>query len=77
MQNDSAPSALRKITDLLGPKIQVVEIDASNQPEVARQWGVLSVPTTFVIDKKGKARFVNHGVTRADKLLHQIGQLEI
>jgi len=37
------------------------------QPEIASQWGVLSVPTTFVIDAQGNPRYVNHGVAPLDK----------
>jgi thiol-disulfide isomerase/thioredoxin len=64
--------AIRQIKDTLGEGLQVVEIDATEQPELAQRWGVLSVPTTFVIDSRGQARHVNHGVARAEKLLKQL-----
>ena len=64
--------AIRQIKEMLGEMLQVIEIDASQQPELAQRWGVLSVPTTFVIDSRGQARHVNHGVARADKLLKQL-----
>ena len=67
--------AIRQIKDALGENLQVVEIDATEQPELARRWGVLSVPTTFVIDSRGQARHVNHGVARAEKLLKQLNGL--
>lgn len=51
---------------------QVIEVDASSQPDVAQEWGVLSVPTTFVIDASGKPRYVNHGVTNAATLIKQL-----
>jgi len=52
--------------------LHVVEIDATEQPELASRWGVMSVPTTFVIDPSGALRHVNHGVARAEQLLMQI-----
>ncbi len=67
--------AIQRLSETLGDRLQVVEIDATVQPEVASQWGVLSVPTTFVIDARGQARFVNHGVASAEKLLKQIHDL--
>ncbi len=42
------------------------------QPELADYWGVLSVPTTFVIDGQGQPRHINHGMTSQDKLRRQI-----
>ena len=67
--------AIQRLSEKLGDRLQVVEIDASVQPEIASQWGVLSVPTTFVIDARGQARYVNHGVASAEKLLKQIKEL--
>jgi thiol-disulfide isomerase/thioredoxin len=63
--------AIERLKQLAGDRLQVVEIDASSQPEVARQWGVLSVPTTFILDAAGRPRHVNHGVTSVDKLLKE------
>jgi thiol-disulfide isomerase/thioredoxin len=63
--------AIQRLSERLGDCLQVVEIDASSQPELASRWGVMSVPTTFVIDEKGEPRFVNHGVANLDKLLNQ------
>jgi thiol-disulfide isomerase/thioredoxin len=64
--------AIQKLTQLLGTALHVIEIDATEQPEVASRWGVMSVPTTFVIDPGGKLRHVNHGVARMEKLLVQL-----
>ena len=67
--------AIAQIQKTLGETLNVIEIDATEQPEMAQRWGVLSVPTTFVIDSRGQARYVNHGVARADKLLKQFNAL--
>lgn len=64
--------AIESLGRLLGKALQVIEIDASQQPELASRWGVLSVPTTFVIDPRGEVRHINHGVARAERLLLQI-----
>ena len=64
--------AIQKVKQALCEKIQVIEIDASEQTDLADEWGVLSVPTTFIIDKNGQPRQINHGVTRAEKLLAQL-----
>ena len=60
---------------MLGEKLQVVEIDAYERPDLAKLWGVISVPTTFLLDARGEARYVNNGVARANKLMEQIQTL--
>lgn len=67
--------AIERVSKLLGDRLQVIEIDATRQPELATTWGVMSVPTTFVLDARGEARYVNNGVARAEKLLEQIQTL--
>ena len=67
--------ALQRLKEQMGEKLQVIEIDASKQPEVASQWGVMSVPTTFIIDSKGDPRHVNHGVAPLEKLQKQLKDL--
>ncbi|MEX1248731.1 MAG: thioredoxin family protein [Anaerolineales bacterium] len=65
--------ALRKLSEQLEGRVQVIHVDATQHPDLADYWGVLTVPTTFVIDSKGQPRGMNHGVASAEKL-H--GQLE-
>ncbi len=67
--------ALQKVQAVWGERLQVIEVDATRQSDLASRWGVLSVPTTFLLDSRGKPRFVNHGATRAEKLLEQLNQL--
>jgi len=64
--------AIEKVASLLGRKLHVVEIDAAERPDLAKTWGVMSVPTTFLLDARGEARYVNNGVARAEKLIEQI-----
>jgi thiol-disulfide isomerase/thioredoxin len=64
--------ALSKLLLLTGDSVQVVEIDATQRPDLAKQWGVMSVPTTFLLDARGEARYVNNGVTRVEKLMEQL-----
>jgi thiol-disulfide isomerase/thioredoxin len=64
--------ALEALLDIMEGGVQVLEIDASRQPEIADRWGVLSAPTTYVIDPRGRIKHINHGITRAEKLLMQL-----
>ncbi|MCX8024994.1 MAG: thioredoxin family protein [Thermanaerothrix sp.] len=67
--------ALQRVREQLGETLQVIEINAYDYPQLADQWGVFSIPTTFVLDAQGHPRFVNRGVARAEQLLHQIAQV--
>ncbi len=69
--------AVRKILEMYAGKLDVIEVDATEEIDLARHWGVLSVPTTFILDSRGVPRFVNHGVTRADKLMNQINNIQV
>ncbi len=64
--------ALQRLEADLGGGVQIVEIDATVDTAVADYWGVLSVPTTFVIDAQGTPRSINHGLTSKEKLQRQI-----
>lgn len=66
--------AIQRLQAQLGEALQVIEINAAAQPEIASRWGVLSVPTTFILDPQGRPRHVNHGVTLQDKLLRQVNE---
>jgi len=52
--------------------VQVIEVNALNQPDAADRWGVLSIPTTFVLDGRGALREVNRGVAGTDTLKQQL-----
>jgi protein-disulfide isomerase-like protein with CxxC motif len=60
------------VQQTLGDEVQIIEVDASKRVDLANEWGVMSVPTTFIIDKNGQPRKINQGVTRAEKLLEQL-----
>ena len=67
--------ALSQLSSILGDRLQVIEIDATQRPDLASKWGVMSVPTTFLLDARGEARYVNNGVARVEKLMEQLQAL--
>ncbi len=64
--------ALAKLKTELGEGVQVVKVDAAEDPDAADRWGVFSAPTTFILDTHGQPLEVNHGVADAAKLRRQI-----
>ena len=67
--------AIQRLVEQSDEQLELVEVDAASQPEIASQWGVLSVPTTFLIDAQGNPRYVNHGVAPLEKLQRQYAEL--
>ena len=64
--------ALIRLQDELGAAIQVLQIDATEQPDMADRWGVFSAPTTFILDRSLTPRQVNRGVASAETLRKQL-----
>ncbi len=67
--------ALEALSARFAGRVQVIEIDALDNAALAKRWSVLSVPTTFVLDRDGTPRQVNHGFASAEKLFGQIDAL--
>jgi thiol-disulfide isomerase/thioredoxin len=68
--------AVKQLVSKLGPDgVQIIEINALERPEIADAWGVLGLPTTFIVDGCGQPRHVNHGVARVEKLERQLAML--
>jgi thiol-disulfide isomerase/thioredoxin len=63
------------LSELGSSAVQVIEVNALEQPDAADRWGVLSVPTTFILDAQGQPRQINHGVANAQKLKLQLRAL--
>ena len=55
-----------------GDRLQIIKVQALENPHFTDSWGVLSLPTTFIIDAQGLPRGVNHGVARAPRLVDQL-----
>jgi len=55
--------------------LQIIQIDATEQPDVADRWGVFSAPTTFILDRALQPQQVNRGVASTATLKRQIAEI--
>ena len=55
--------------------VQYIEIDATVHPELANNWGVVSVPTTFLLQTDGRSKYVHFGLVAEETLNKQIKEL--
>ncbi len=53
--------------------VRVLEVDAAARPEVARKFGVLTVPTTAILDPSGRLTALNNGFAPLSRLAEQVG----
>jgi hypothetical protein len=67
--------ALERVLAARSGSVAVVHVDAPSAPGLTEQYRVLTVPTTVVLDAKGKAHAVNYGFAPAPRLLEQVDAL--
>ena len=54
--------------------VRVLPVDAAQHPQVARAFGVLTVPSTAVLEAGGALVAVNHGLADAARLREQLAR---
>lgn len=64
--------ALQALSARMGNRVEVREVDVLAAREVASAFGIISVPTTVVVDERGKVVAFNIGVTSTERLLAQL-----
>jgi thioredoxin-like negative regulator of GroEL len=53
-------------------RLRVHNVDVARQPEVARAFGVMTVPSSVVLDEGGRVSAINHGFAPSQQLLRQL-----
>lgn len=64
--------ALERLRRRLGGQLRVREVDVADRPDLARHFGVLTLPTTIVVDAGGRAVAVNTGFAPEEQLARQL-----
>ena len=65
--------ALAQLESRAGGAVRVIEVDAAERPQVARVFGILTVPTTAILDTGGRVTAMNNGFATTDRLATQLG----
>lgn len=55
--------------------LQLITVDVSEKTDVAREWGVTTVPSTYVIGLAGEVAHVNNGLASEQTLRRQLSFL--
>lgn len=67
--------AIEALRGEMGEALRVLEVDAVEEPELARRFNVLSLPTTVVLAPDGRVGAVNYGFAPGEQLRVQVSQL--
>jgi thioredoxin-like negative regulator of GroEL len=68
--------ALHRVLKARGEQdIQVIDVDATTDPELVKTYHVLTVPSTVILDRGGQAHAVNYGFANTQRILQQVDEL--
>ncbi len=67
---------LNSLKQLPEINIQVIEMDVMQHARVSKEWGIMSVPTMYILDVNGKPKYVNHGVMPQKRLYETILRIQ-
>ena len=48
------------------------KINIKQKMDIARQWGIMTLPTTCIVNSHGTVKFINNGLVQADILNKQL-----
>ncbi len=66
-------NALKQMPEI---DIQVIELDVTQHTGISKAWGIMSVPTLYILDQNGEPKFVNHGVMPQNRLYETILRIQ-
>ncbi len=67
--------ALTALEERAGGRVRIVHVNAAERPQVARAFGVMTVPATVVVDAGGTVLAANQGFATTETLAEQVGEL--
>jgi len=63
---------VEQVAGMWNGRLAIHKIDADSEPQTAQQYGVMTLPTTILVDDSGAVYDVNYGLTNAHKLNKQV-----
>ncbi len=70
------PTQSRYLAGVDNGRYHLHTINVDHQPDLAHQYGVMTLPTTILLDPTGQVRDINYGLTPPHKLNQQLALLE-
>lgn len=63
---------LEELTNLMSDQLHLLKVDVDREPEVAKSWGIVSVPRTFILDRNHHIYASNLDVATLETLKEQL-----
>jgi hypothetical protein len=67
--------ALRRVLEACGNSVTIKEVDAIADQQLVKNYHILTVPSTVVLDSAGNAHAVNYGFANTQRLLTQVNEV--
>ena len=76
------PVIERMVAEYGEEHLQLISYNLDESFDIAKEWGVMTIPATFIVDQKGDVLFVNNGlatdgILRRQLKLHPIPQRKV
>lgn len=76
------PTQARYLAQVMGDeagngRVTLHTINVDHEPDRAKQYGVMTLPTTMLLDSAGQVREINYGLTPPHKLQQQLNTMGI
>ncbi len=66
---------INRLVENFGDSVAVLQYDVTEHPDLAGRYKVLTLPTTIVLDSRGRVADLNYGVTPQNKLETQLAKV--
>ncbi|MEE8415066.1 MAG: thioredoxin family protein [Desulfobacterales bacterium] len=72
------PVLERAVEEYGEENLQLISYNVDESSDIAKAWGVMTIPTTFIVDQNGEVLYANYGLA-TDGMLHRqlISQREV
>ena len=71
-KNAQTPTLDRLLERAGDADVELIALCVEDHEDLAKSWGVRTLPTTYVIDRQGKIAHVNNGLASESRLLQQL-----
>ncbi len=78
----ACPTQARYLAQVMGDeagngRVTLHTINVDHEPDRAKEYGVMTLPTTMLLDSAGQVREINYGLTPPHKLQQQLNTIGI